>query len=255
MKTRLLPLLAFTLLAATSARADDDQFKESFTRSAAFQSTGRVSLQNVNGDISIETWDKNEIRIEGEKFARTEAELERIELTIELSETAADIKVHLPKRATGWFGNNSIRGGVRFKLMVPATADLARIKTVNSSVDVNGARGPAHLETVNGRIRAHNLGGHAKLSTVNGQIDASFVEVSSNADLSFNTVNGSVKLTLPENTGAQLHASVVNGHVDCEFPIEMKGRVGGKRISGKIGDGRAKLSAESVNGSVKINKS
>lgn len=255
MKTPLLALLAFGLL-TTAARADDYSHKEPFSRTAPFDATGQVSLHNVNGDIVIETWDRNEILIEGEKSAKTEEELKAIELTIDLSDTRADIKVRLPKRSGGWFGgNNSIRGGVKFRLKVPATVSLDEIKTVNSSVKIDGIRGTVRAESVNGQVRAHNLGGEAHLQTVNGQVNATFTRVSANHDLSFKTVNGGIRVTLPADAGVKLSGSVVNGHIDCDFPIEVQGRLGGKRLNGTIGDGRASLHAESVNGSIQLTKS
>lgn len=254
MKLPLLPLLAIALTAAVSARADDHRYKESFSESGPFNRTGVVTLDNINGQIAITTWDKNEIRIEGEKSAKTEDELKLIELTIDRSAGSADIKVKLPRRRNGWFGNNSIRGGVSFKLTVPATARLERINAVNASIDIDGVQGAVNAQSVNGRIRAHDLGGSARLKSVNGALIASFRQVAAEQELSFDTVNGSIEIRLPADAGADVHAKVVNGHIDCEFPIEMQGRVAGKRLSGKIGNGRASLSAVSVNGSIRIKK-
>lgn len=254
MKLPLLASLALALLAATSTRADNYSHKEPFSRTAPFNANGEVSLHNINGDIVIETWDRNEILIEGEKSARTEEELHAIELIIDLSDSRADIKVHLPKRSGGWFGNNSIRGAVKFRLKVPAAVTLDEIKTVNSSIKIEGVRGAVTAHSVNGRVRADNLAGHARLRTVNGQVEASFTTIAAQQELSFNTVNGSIHVALPADAGLQLNGSVVNGHIDCDFPIQVQGRIGGKRLSGTIGDGRATLRAESVNGSIDLAK-
>lgn len=255
MKLPFLPLLVIALTTVVSARADDHRYKESFSESGPFNRTGVVSLDNINGQIEITTWDKDEIRIEGEKSAKTEEELKLIELTIDRSASRVDIKVKLPKRRSGWFGNNTIRGGVRFKITLPASASLDRINVVNASIDIDGIQGAVDAQSVNGRIRAHDLGGNARLKSVNGGLSASFTRVAADQELSFDTVNGSIEVHLPADAGADVHAKVVNGHIDCEFPIEMQGRAGGKRLSGKIGDGRASLSAESVNGSIRIKKS
>lgn len=174
MNTRILVLFASIFLTFSLGRAESYDFKEPFTRSGVFGAKGKISLQNINGSIVVETWDKNEIRIEGEKGAKTEEELKLIELTIELSESAADIVVRLPKRPKAVFGNSSLRGGVSFKLMVPATASLDKIKSVNGAITVEGIRGRAHVETVNGQVRAEDLGGDVHLETVNGQVVASF---------------------------------------------------------------------------------
>jgi DUF4097 and DUF4098 domain-containing protein YvlB len=254
MKLLLCLPLALALSVVTLFASNDDRFKEPFSQQGAFSPTGKVTLQSINGHIEIETWDKNEISISGEKFARTEEEMKRIELTIERSESRTDIKVNLPKR-TGGAGNKSIRGGVRFILKVPATATLERINSVNSSIEIDGARGEVNVETVNGQIRAQDLAGDARLKTVNGQVLAHFSDVRAEQKLTFDTVNGTIAIEVPEDAGFQLQTKVVNGHIDCDFPVEMKGRVSGKRISGKIGDGRATLSAESVNGRISIKKS
>lgn len=255
MKLPILALLALTLASAVFVQADDHRYKEPFSEAGPFSSTGKITLENVNGDIDIATWDKNEILIEGEKSARTEEELKLIELTIDRSDSRTDIKVKLPKRRSGMFGNNSIRGGVRFKLTVPASATLERIRTVNSSISIDGVRGEVDAESVNGRIRARDLAGSTRLKSVNGGLNARFAVVAADQELSFDTVNGSVEVVLPADAGVQLRSSVVNGHIDCEFPLEIQGSKGRKRLAGKIGDGRASLKAKSVNGSIRIKKS
>ena len=252
MKLRLFVAIATSLVAAVVARADDYSFKEPFTKTGAFSATGSITLENVNGNIEIRTWDRNEILIEGEKSAKTEEELKAVDLTMSVSESRATIKVRLPKRSGSWFFGNTIRASVRFTLTVPATAVLEKIETVNATVSVDGTRGKAHVETVNGNIHATNLGGSARLETVNGQINATFASVSAGQEFSFETVNGSVTVALPENAGVALRTSVVNGHVDCEFPLTLTKSSGRRNLSGTIGDGRASLKAEAVNGSIHI---
>jgi len=58
MKLRLpvLLVLVFSFVAAT--RADSYSFKDPFIQTGPFNSTGKISLENVNGDIDVRTWDK-----------------------------------------------------------------------------------------------------------------------------------------------------------------------------------------------------
>jgi DUF4097 and DUF4098 domain-containing protein YvlB len=252
MKLRLVALLATGLVAVALTRANDYSFKEPFRKAGAFSATGSVTLENVNGNIEIRTWDKNEILIEGEKSAKTEEELKAVDLTMDVSESRAAIKVRLPKRSGSWFFGNTIRASVRFTLTVPATATLDRIATVNASVTVDGARGKAQIETVNGTIHATDLGGSARARTVNGQINATFTSTSAGQEFSCGTVNGSITVGLPKDAGVALRTSVVNGHVDCDFPLTLTKSSGKRHLSGTIGDGRASLEAETVNGSIHI---
>ena len=254
MKIRTLVIILFAFAGSILLHAESYSSKETFSRTGAFNPTGKIVFENTNGDVNIATWDKNEILIEGEKSAKTDEELKLIELTIELKEASAAIKVRLPKRSSGLFSSNNIRAAVRFKITVPATVSLEKINVVNGSVDIKGMRGSVTVESVNGRIRAHDLGGNVDLGAVNGEIDASLAVLSTGQKLSFHTVNGSITAALPADSGIELRASVVNGSIDCDFPVNVHGKVSGKRISGKVGDGRASLNAESVNGGIRIRK-
>lgn len=244
--------LAMTF-AASAAHAGSYSYKEAFSKSAAFNPEGVVSLENVNGSVEVRTWDKAEILIEGEKSAKTEEELKLIDLTIDTSPAKTVVKVRLPKRSGfGLFGGN-IRAAVRFKVTVPSQAVLERISSVNGSVTLEGMRGSVSAHTVNGSVTARDLGANAELKTVNGSIKAGFATLAAGQHLEFKTVNGGISVALPQNAGVALHASVVNGHVDCAFPIQLAaGRVGQRKLDGTIGDGRATLYAGTVNGSITL---
>jgi DUF4097 and DUF4098 domain-containing protein YvlB len=252
MKLRSLAFLAAGLFASALARAENYPCTESFSQTVPFNPTGEITLQNVNGAIEIRTWDRNEIRIEGEKNAKTDEELKLIELTIDTSPSLVAIQARLPRRPGSWFGN-TIRAEVRFTLTVPATAILRKIESVNSHVSIEDVRGAVNASTVNGAIFAKGLGADARLNTVNGSIHAGFARLAPSQRLSFETVNGSITVDLPSDAGADLSASVVNGRVECAFPIRLaSGHVSNHSLRGAIGEGGASLKAESVNGSIRV---
>jgi len=244
-------ILCAVAATASLARAESYSFKEPFSQTAPFNANGELSLDNVNGHVEVSTWDKNEILIEGEKSAKTDEELKAIELTIETSPTAATIKTRLPKRSGSWFSGSNIRAAVSFRLTVPTNAVIRHLSSVNGSVTLNGPAGPVNATTVNGRITATGLRGDAKLTTVNGSVHATFASLGAGQHLTFDSVNGSITVALPADAGADVRASVVNGHIDCDFPLTLSsGRIKGGSLKGTIGDGRATLKAESVNGSI-----
>jgi len=250
---RALAFLFLALCASVLLRAESYSFKEPFTQSAPFNATGEISLETVNGAVEIRTWDKNEIRIEGEKSAKTDEELKLIDLTLHTTPERVTIKVRLPKRPGSWFGGGNIRASVRFTLTVPATAHLKQIEAVNARIVLDGLRGTVHAETVNGPITATALGGDTHLETVNGRINASFATLTAAQRISMETVNGAITVTLPPEPHANLEASVVNGHIDCDFPITLSsGRLRGKNLKGTIGHGGATIELEAVNGSLAL---
>lgn len=247
-------LLSAFVLAACS-RADSYSYKEPISQAGPFSATGTLTVHNVNGEVEVLTWDRNEIKIEGEKSARSEEELGLIQLTIDRSTDRAAIEVKLPRRKSGWFGSGEIRANVRFVITVPATAHLEDIHTVNGGVKITGARGGTVASTVNGGVRAYDVTGSVSLSTVNGGVEARLAALSSGAVVRAKSVNGGITLSLPSNTGAKLEASAVNGGIDCDFPITVSGKLVGRHLQGTIGDGSSEISATTVNGGVKIRKS
>lgn len=247
---KLIAFLSAGLLLTALARADYP-IKEPFSQTSPFNANGELTLSSINGSITVHTWDKNEILIQGEKSAKTDEELKLIDLKMDVSPAAARIKVHLPKRSGGWFGGNSIRASVRFDITVPATAVVRKIDVVNASVTIEGVRGSVSAESVNGRISATDLAGDAHLETVNGQIHASFAALAPHQQLSFETVNGGIKVILPKDAGASVQAEVVNGHISCDFPLTL-GKAHHRSLAGTIGDGRASVKAETVNGSIHL---
>ena len=98
MKLRLLAFLASALFASALARAENYPCSESFSQTVPFNPNGEITLQNVNGAIEIRTWDKNEVRIEGEKNAKTDEELKLIALSIDTSPSLVAIQARLPRR-------------------------------------------------------------------------------------------------------------------------------------------------------------
>lgn len=248
---KLLPLLAAGLLLTSSfALADSYSFREPIKQSAPFNADGVLTLTNVNGPVEVKTWDKAEILVEGEKSAKTEEELQRIDFTASLTPGDAKIKVTLPKRHDSFWGGNTIRASVRLTVTMPATARIGHLDTVNSNLTISGVRGDVKAETVNGRIDATGLSAYAHLETVNGSIHAAFASLSPTQSVHLETVNGSITATLPKDANADLRASVVNGTISCDLPITLGSGKHRHSLKGSLGKGGPELRAESVNGSI-----
>jgi len=78
MKT-LATLLSLTL-ACSAAFAD---VTETIEKSIPLSPKGSIELGNVNGSIEISAWDKNELSLVAEKRAKSDEDLQRIEVKID----------------------------------------------------------------------------------------------------------------------------------------------------------------------------
>jgi DUF4097 and DUF4098 domain-containing protein YvlB len=129
--------------------------------------------------------------------------------------------------------------------------DLA---TVNGGIEVRDVSTEVRAATVNGSITARSAGGPVYAKTVNGSINVSMGAMGRADDLEYETVNGAITLEFPANFGADLELSTVNGRVSTDFPITVSGTLSPRRLRGTVGDGRTRVRASTVNGSVTLRK-
>lgn len=248
---RTLILLPVFLISPQFLRAGLFDHKSSSEFSGEFSPSAFVELSNVNGSVTIETWDRDEYHLTVTKISKHEENLDLMEVRQDITTDYAKIEVHIPKKK-GWFSFSQIQGQVNMVLTVPASVDLSKLRTVNGSLELSHLTGVVNASSVNGRINAQDLGGATRLHTVNGSITASFMELAQDADLSFETVNGGIRVHLPDDLHADLRSKVVNGSISCDFPIKLDGSNSRRRLNGQIGGGGSSIAASSVNGSIKL---
>jgi DUF4097 and DUF4098 domain-containing protein YvlB len=93
--------------------------------------------------------------------------------------------------------------------------------------------------------------GTASATTVNGSVTARIGALSD--DLEFSTVNGRVRVEMPQAVNADVRGSTVHGSIYSDFPLQVRGRSwGNRRVSGTIGKGGHELRLSTVNGSIEL---
>jgi hypothetical protein len=146
--------------------------------------------------------------------------------------------------------DNDVR--VEFVVSVPAGVNFVG-RTVNGEVVARGLPEDAEAHTVNGQVVVE-AAGHTVARTVNGSIRARMGRADWTGEAEFATVNGSITLELPAGAAAEVDARTVNGRIETDFPLEVSGRISRRRLRGTIGGGGRKLSLETVNGGIHLEK-
>ena len=246
-------LLVVGLLSGT-AMAD---YTEELNWTFELNDGGRISLENINGNVDVTGHAGNTVEITAYKKAGSEDYLEKLEIIIEDSPDAIHIETEHPDSGLkGWFNwgkDNS--GSVRFTLLVPDTADLDAIESVNGNVRISGVSGLVRAETVNGDVEVSDLRGNASLETVNGGIDATFDKFAAGQKANCETVNGRVVVNLPEDADVSVTAETINGGIDGkDFGLKVDKGFVGRDMEGDIGNGAGRLSLGTVNGAIKVRK-
>lgn len=225
---------------------------EESVESYAFNAGGAISVENVNGDITIEAWDRSDVRVEYRITGRSEGAADRVKVKINSDPDHIRIDT-IYEKSNRWWGSDD-GASVHYSLKVPASAHLRRVDTVNGSVDIEGVAGEVEAETVNGTIRARGLRSDAKLSTVNGGVEAEFERFGERQRVSMESVNGRVEVTLPDSADVDIRAETVHGSLRNDFGLEVDKGLVGRDLRGKLGSGSARLNLETVNGSINIRR-
>ena len=237
------------LVAVAEGRAE---VTEEFHQTYALNAGGSVELRNVNGDVRITAWDRNEVKVDAVKSARTKERMDEAQIVVEASGNRVFIKTQYPEHdLTFSVENVNNPASVEYTLMVPRGARLDRIEVVNGSLEITGATGEVRASCVNGRLTAKDLAGDSTLSSVNSGVDASFTRMPSR--LVLKSVNGTVNLTVPSDVNAEVSAKTVNGAIDNDFGLHVHhGRYVGHDLRGQIGSGGARIDLEDVNGTIAL---
>jgi DUF4097 and DUF4098 domain-containing protein YvlB len=148
--------------------------------------------------------------------------------------------------------NNDNNVEVDFVVRVPEGVRFVG-RTVNGSVEATGLTADAEVSTVNGDASVSTRG-WAEATTVNGDVDATVGRADWRGSADFQTVNGTVTVTLPGSVDADVEARTVNGEIETDFPLTVTGRFGPRRLNGRIGSGGRTLSLETVNGAIRIRR-
>lgn len=241
------------LLAAATAAADVSEEK---TFSHRLEDGGRVSVDNINGDITITGGAGDTVEIIAVKRAGTQEYLDGIEVVITATDDHVRIETKHPENGGGWLNwGKDTSGSVTYTLSVPASTSLDGIESVNGDIEIAGMAGMVNAETVNGDIDVTGLVSNVRFDTVNGTIEAVFDRLDSGQSVNCETVNGRINLDIPADASASIRAETVNGGIDGkDFGLETNKGFVGRDLDGEIGGGSARVSLDTVNGAIRLRK-
>ncbi len=222
------------------------------TETYTLDESGSISLDNVNGDIEIQAWDKPTVRLTYRISGKSDSTLERIKVKVKADSSHLRINtVH--SKSNSWWGSSN-GGSVSYELKVPAGARLRSVETVNGSVEIKGVSGEVDAETVNGSIKVSGIRADAKLSTVNGRVEAQLDRLDSDQRVSLESVNGQIEVYLPDGADVEIRAETVHGSLRNDFGLPVEKGMVGRDLRGRLGSGGGRLSLDTVNGSINIRR-
>ncbi len=208
---------------------------------------GSFLLENVNGSVQVDGWDRDEVEVEAEKTANADGQdLERVKIDVDSAPGKVSVHTRYPK-------GEGVEVAVEYHVHVPYRVLLGSIGTVNGSVLVRGVDGGGDLRSVNGNVEVLNSAGRFSAKTTNGNLRLELRQVLDGAPMNLETVNGSVVLGLPCDAKANLKVLSMNGEFYSELPMtSTAGLAAARAFQGKLGTGGGEISVRTINGGVRL---
>jgi Putative adhesin len=238
--------LGVTLALAGPLRASD-RLVQQFHQTYPLSSRGRFSLENVNGDVQITGWDRDQVKVDAVKTVWSGTSLEDLKIEVESRPDAIRIETTYPRH---WFGDPHWR--VDYTITLPKYASINKVGLINGGLNVKNVSGDISASSVNGHIETQGSSGEVNLSAVNGTIRATLGNPNLTRPVSINTVNGSISVSLPADSNAHISARTLNGTLSCDFPLTVNAAYVGHKLDGTIGKGGGDVQLKTVNGSISI---
>ena len=181
----------------------------------------------------------------------------------ELSATPIDLDIR-PKGSTIEINSDDYSQTTHIEVQVPRRTDLILDSYRNGTLQVQNVRGAIRARSQNNDIVLENVAGSARVYGYNGNFSASFAEV--DGELSFESYNGTVDLTLPDDVGLAAQLRTDRGKLRSTFELnDFKGGIGRSKqpqavslgepfARATIGDGKHPLKIETTNGDISLLK-
>ena len=204
-----------------------------------------------NGGVSIEGWDRNEIRVRAivQTSARDAADARSLAGQVQVQAGGGRVYATGPEslRRQSW--------SVSYRINVPRRNDLD-LHASNGGITVVGVIGNVRFDTTNGGVRLQDVGGRVNGETRNGGLNVTLSGSRWEGEgLDVQTSNGGVNLLIPDGYNAELETRTVNGGLRIDFPITVQGELTGNRgLSTTLGSGGPLVRVRTTNGGVTIRR-
>jgi len=254
MKSKQLATIAITLLlsAIISITAAQDQ-KKSFT----VKSGEMLEVSTRMGNITIDTWAKNEVNVVVKNVIDSEIALltmvqngNKVEVIFEGEESdRIEFEISIPSKldlelSTGG-GNITLKNDLDGKIDASTAGGNISMKNIKGEADISTAGGNIKVGDINSKADISTAGGNIKVGDINSDADIS----TAGGDMKIGNINGMADIS---TAGGNIKIGYIKGGADVS---SAGGNISVDNIGGNadISTGGGNVKVGSVSGSAELN--
>ncbi len=278
--------------AVPSPAQDNSRYRTRIDTVVGLERQGTVDLSLISGRIAVIGWDRQDVKVSASvdrgylKFDAAPSRLRlgvtsergnvgsgRFELSVPRGTRVLVNSVSGSLSAEGSRGEvdaNSVSGGV----VISDAIRRVSVETVSGGQRIAHVQGDLRSGSVSGRIELSDVVGDVEAETVSGRISVSratskYVRAGSVSGrvsyggtidpagrYEFQSHSGSIRVALPASSGARFSVETFSGSIESDFPVTLQPtderRQSQKKFEFQVGNGRARITAESFSGSIYI---
>ena len=233
--------------AAIAKEQAAETLRAEFHQTYPLAATGRISLKNVSGSVHITGWDRNEVKVDAVKAARSKESLDEAEIKVEASAGAIHIKTSYPNDCCFYAedccekrfyrSRESHLASVEYTLMVPRNARLESVNVIKGNIKIDG------------------LSGTVSASTILGELEAKLNQLSDSNSITLSSLTGGIVLFIPSDSNAHIIARSLSSEIKSDFGLTMnRGKYIGRNVAGRLGRGGARVTLDNITGNIAIRR-
>ena len=219
---KLFTAVAAVILFSVGAVFAGGSYSEEHSFSAVLEAGSNLIINNINGDITIEEWDSDNLLID---YIIKSDDLEEIQSIDVIFERIDGILCEVTYPYSWECGTDA---EVNFYVKLPQALNLnLAMQTVNGSISLKNGVGTSLIEIINGSAVLEGFSGDLTVNVISGEIELIDVPGLSMA----NIVNGTIRGTI-DNVDRDVEILTISGLID--LVIESTASVSVTTISGEI---------------------
>ena len=269
--------LALVLIATGSAQAAEKTLDRTFTVSPG----GTLTVDADGASVHVSGNDSSQVVVH---MVLSGSEKDLAKSKLEAVQVNNGVTLTMKKEDSGWFSWGSWGGDQSIEVTVPRRYAI-NVDTSGGSIDLRETAGAVSLHTSGGSISAKNVTGNMQLRTSGGSVHADTIRgdvdaetsggdvrllhvdgkirgdtsggsvhcslVGPNRGISATTSGGSIELSLPRSTTANVDMTTSGGGVKTDFPVTTT-EFEDHAIVGSLNGGGERIYAHTSGGSISL---
>ncbi|SDQ18466.1 DUF4097 family beta strand repeat-containing protein [Flagellimonas zhangzhouensis] len=214
---------------------------------------------NSTSDIVVKSHSSNELLIKSAQKIETPEKAKGLKLVGEGGTDNTNVGFSVVQDGSNLIVHNLNKNN-KAEIYLPKNQNVSVKTTWNGDISIDGFSGEIEANSeLNGSINITNVNGPITANSLNGGLNIVFGNVKQDLPISLYSTNGSVDVSLPSSTPANITLSTWNGNVYTDFDIKAEEKDGmksvlGRNINASINGGGVKISMKSTNGNMYLRK-